>query len=66
MSHGKVGITLEDVSIHLNLPVDGDVVAGSTCLDLGDFYEQLLGRWPDARSMTSGHVRMSWLQRNFG
>lgn len=65
MPSGEVGLTLQDVSIQFGLPIDGHAVTGNTGLVWVDECERLLGVRPDARSISGGRLKMSWLQRVF-
>ncbi|MBA0783088.1 hypothetical protein Gotri_000859, partial [Gossypium trilobum] len=61
---GECTITLEDISLQLDLLVDGDVVTGpvvnanwsATC-------EQLLGKVPN--KFRGNRIEMRWLENNF-
>ncbi|MFQ6666578.1 hypothetical protein Gotur_032878 [Gossypium turneri] len=57
-------ITLEDVALQLNLPIDGAVVTGVVIVgDWSAIYEQLLGNVPD--KFSGSRIKMKWLEDNF-
>jgi len=51
LSCGKATITLQDVSVLLGLPVDGNSLIGSTNIDGIDMCEQYLGVRPNANAL---------------
>ena len=46
MPHGEITITLQDVEVILGLPVDGDIITGSTQKIWPNVYEEFLGFRP--------------------
>ena len=46
MPHGEINITLQDVEVLLELPVDGDVVTGSTQKEWENVCHEFLGFRP--------------------
>ena len=62
-------VTLEDVALHLGLPIDGEVVTRGTDFEvpyLQDMYQWLLGRRLKTRDFDGYGIRLSWLRANFG
>ncbi|MBA0855121.1 hypothetical protein Goshw_009451 [Gossypium schwendimanii] len=60
----RVHYTLEDVQLHLGLPVDGPVVIGSVhTANWRDVCEQLFGRVPE--TIFGAQIDMNWLRRIF-
>ncbi|KAH1055493.1 hypothetical protein J1N35_033558 [Gossypium stocksii] len=65
LSCDECTITLEDVQLQLELPMDGLVVNGSVVIaNWRDVCEQLLGRV--SNTIYGGQIYMNWLKRNFG
>ncbi|KAK5844360.1 hypothetical protein PVK06_000496 [Gossypium arboreum] len=61
---GECTITLEDVSLQLGLPVDGEVVTGPVLsADWSETCEQLLGKVPN--KFKGSRIEMKWLEDNF-
>ncbi|MBA0549879.1 hypothetical protein Golob_020880, partial [Gossypium lobatum] len=61
---GECTITLEDVSLQLGLPVDGEVVTGPVLsADWSATCEQLLGKVPN--KFKGSRIEMKWLEDNF-
>ncbi|KAH1120744.1 hypothetical protein J1N35_003904 [Gossypium stocksii] len=61
---GECTITLEDVSLQLGLPVDGEVVMGPVLsADWSATCEQLLGKVPN--KFKGSRIEMRWLEDNF-
>ena len=69
MYHGECTLTLEDVAMLTDLPVDGDAVyyplerSGPQMLDL---VEEVLGARPMAKDvLQDGRLRIGWLHSTF-
>ncbi|KAH1216004.1 Serine/threonine-protein phosphatase 7 long form [Glycine max] len=63
---GEATITLQDVSVLLGLPVDGNPLIGSTNIDGIDMCEQYLGVRPNANALADGNtLKLSWLASEF-
>ncbi|XP_038998440.1 serine/threonine-protein phosphatase 7 long form homolog [Hibiscus syriacus] len=60
---GECTITLEDVSMHLGLPVDGNVICGVADGDWHSLCEEYLGGIPP--EFNGGRIPLAWLQSNF-
>ena len=61
-------MTLEDVTLHLGLPIDGEAVTGGTDFNipyLQDMYQWLLGRWPKTRDFDGCAIKLGWPRVNF-
>ncbi|KAK5786325.1 hypothetical protein PVK06_040961 [Gossypium arboreum] len=57
-------ITLKDVSLQLNLPIDGDVIMGSiVSVNWSATCEQLLGKM--SNRFRGSRIEMRWLEDNF-
>ena len=59
-------ITLQDVEVMLGLPVDGEVLVGSTELNWSELCLQLLGVSPPPNKLDGSRLNMKWLQDTFG
>lgn len=62
---GECTITLQDVSLHLGLPVDGKAVTGSCTQNWDEVCEQLLGKPIPPNGMVGNQIKFTWLQREF-
>ncbi|KAE8676690.1 putative Integrase-type DNA-binding superfamily protein [Hibiscus syriacus] len=60
---GECTITLENVSMHLELPVDGYVISGMTHGSWTALCREYLGRVP--KSFNGGQIPLNWLDANF-
>ena len=60
---GEATITLQDVALHLGLPIDGDAITGFADDDWGGFCLHLLGVAPDR--FDGGRVSLKWLEETF-
>ncbi|KAE8697240.1 Syntaxin of plants 71 [Hibiscus syriacus] len=60
---GECTITLEDVSMHLGLPVDRDVISGMAHGSWTALCRDYLGRVPE--SFNGGQIPLNWLDVNF-
>ncbi|XP_039069854.1 protein MAIN-LIKE 2-like [Hibiscus syriacus] len=56
---GKCTITLEDISLHWGLLVDGDVISGVADGDYHSLYDKYLGGIPP--NFNGGQILLSWL-----
>ncbi|KAH1228611.1 Serine/threonine-protein phosphatase 7 long form [Glycine max] len=56
LMYGEATITLQDVSVLLGLPVDGNPLIGSTNIDGIDMCEQYLGVRPNANALSDGNT----------
>ena len=59
-------ITLQDVSVMLGLPVDGEALVGTTDLNWFELCLQLLGVSPPPNKQDGSCLNMKWLQDMFG
>ena len=59
-------ITLQDVSVMLGLPVDGEVLVGTTNLNWSELYLQLLSVSPPPNKLDGSRLNMKWFQDMFG
>jgi hypothetical protein len=66
LPHGEMTITLQDVEVMLGLPVDGEVLVGSTELNWSELCLQLLGISPPPNKLDGSRLNMKWLQDTFG
>uniref|UniRef100_A0A2N9GDJ3 Aminotransferase-like plant mobile domain-containing protein n=1 Tax=Fagus sylvatica TaxID=28930 RepID=A0A2N9GDJ3_FAGSY len=66
LPHGEMTITLQDVEVMLGLPVDGEVLVGSTELNWSGLCLQLLGVSPPPNKLDGSRLNMKWLQDTFG
>uniref|UniRef100_A0A2N9GJU2 Aminotransferase-like plant mobile domain-containing protein n=1 Tax=Fagus sylvatica TaxID=28930 RepID=A0A2N9GJU2_FAGSY len=66
LPHGEMTITLQDVEVMLGLPVDGEVLVGSTELNWSELCLQLLGVSPPPNKLDGSRLNMKWLQDTFG
>jgi hypothetical protein len=62
LPHGEMTITLQDVEVMLGLPVDGEVLVGSTELNWSELCLQLLGVSPPPNKLDGSRLNMKWLQ----
>ena len=61
-------MTLEDIALHLWLPINGNVVIGGMNFNvpmLQDMCQWLLRRWPEVGDFDGCAIRLSWLTQNF-
>ena len=61
-------MTVEDVALHLGLPIKGDVAIGGTDFNVPKFqemYQLLLRRLPEPGDFDGCAIRLSWLGHNF-
>ena len=58
-------ITLQDIAMLIGLPVDGDVVTGSTCLDWRHVCYSLLGLTFRDIDIDGQCLHLSWLSQSF-
>uniref|UniRef100_A0A2N9EHH7 Aminotransferase-like plant mobile domain-containing protein n=1 Tax=Fagus sylvatica TaxID=28930 RepID=A0A2N9EHH7_FAGSY len=65
LPHGEMTITLQDVEVMLGLPVDGEVLVGSTELNWSGLCLQLLGVSPPPNKLDGSRLNMKWLQDTF-
>jgi hypothetical protein len=66
LPHGEMTITLQDISVMLGLPVDGEVLVGSTDSNWSELCLQLLGVSPPPNKLDESRLNMKWLQDTFG
>ena len=63
---GECTVTLEDVALHLGLPINGLVVTGTTDLNvqlIQDMCEACLGERPEVNDFIGCAIKLSWLER---
>lgn len=65
LPHGETTVTLEDVSVLLGLPIDGEPVTGFTNGDWVSMCRHLLGIIPPGNVVIGNTIRLSWLNNNF-
>ena len=58
-------ITLQDIAMLIGLPVDGDVVTSSTCLDWRRVCYSLLGITLGDKDIDGQRLHLTWLSRSF-
>jgi len=64
--HGETTVTLEDVVVLLDLPIDGDVVTGPiTVQDIFATFHEHLGVIPPPTVIRGNSIRVSWLNSTF-
>ncbi|KAE8728129.1 Glucose-1-phosphate adenylyltransferase large subunit 1 [Hibiscus syriacus] len=63
LSCGECTITLEDVSMHMRLQVDGDVISGIASGSWTILCRDSLGRVPE--NFIGGRIPLNWLDANF-
>ena len=63
---GEATITLQDMSVLLGLPMDGNPLIGNSNLDWINMCEQYLGVRPDNNALGEGKtLKLSWLASHF-
>ncbi|KAK5785921.1 hypothetical protein PVK06_040543 [Gossypium arboreum] len=63
---GECTVTLEDVTLHFGLPIDGDAVTGvSAIAELTALCYSLLGASPGDADYTFLELKFTWLKANF-
>ena len=74
LSHGEMGITLQDIDVMLGVPIDGLPVTGSVKLDWPVLCLELLGHHPldliphpheNKSILTRARLRVTWLEAQF-
>ncbi|KAF1865390.1 hypothetical protein Lal_00004764 [Lupinus albus] len=66
LPHGECTITLEDVSLQLEVNVNGLPIVGPTYFDWNEICEELLGKVPgDEQDMRGCELKLTWLFDNF-
>jgi flagellar motor switch/type III secretory pathway protein FliN len=58
LPHGEMTITLQDIEVILGLPVDGEVLVGSTKLNWSELCFQLLGVSPPPNKLDGSRLNM--------
>ena len=58
-------ITLQDIAIQVDLPVDGRVLTRSTDEDWNALCGELLGVVPDGNNITGMRLNLNWLIEHF-
>ena len=61
LPHGEMTFTLQDVEVMLGLPVDGEVLVGSTELNWSELCLQLFGASPPPNKLDGSRLNMKWL-----
>ncbi|KAL6343142.1 hypothetical protein AAG906_020931 [Vitis piasezkii] len=64
-TQGECTITLRDIAMLIGLPIDGDVVTGSTCLDWRHVCYSLLGLSPGDTDIDGQRLHLTWLSQSF-
>ena len=57
--------TLQDIAMLIELPIDGDVVTGNTCLDWRCVCCSLLGLTLGDTDIDGQHLHLTWLSQSF-
>jgi len=65
MSLAEITITLEDVSLQLGVPIDGEPITGSSSRNLMELYQELLGDIPPENMFTGNRIKLLWLNTRF-
>jgi len=65
MPLGETTITLEDVSLQLEVSIDGEPVTGGSSRNLLQLCQDLLGDIPPENMITGNSIKLSWLNRRF-
>src|ERR1044072_9115449 len=64
--YGEATIILEDVALHLSLPIEGAPVTGKDTLDWNNLCTRLLGvDLPQKSKGTPGTVSLAWLEKTY-
>ena len=61
---GECSITLQDVSILLDLSVDGELVTGVGSNDWAQLWQDLLGFTPIGTGLKGSRVKLKWLKQH--
>jgi len=62
---GETNVTLEDVSLQLGVPIDGELVTGSSFGNLLELCQELLGDIPPENMFIGNRIKLSWLNSRF-
>jgi len=65
MPLGETTVTLEDVSLQLGMPIDGEPVTGGSSGNLLQLCQDLLGDIPPENMITGNQIKLSWLNSRF-
>ena len=65
MPLGETTVTLEDVSLELGVPIDGEPVTDGSSGNLLQLCQDLLGDIPPENMITGNHIKLSWLNSRF-
>ncbi|XP_014503143.1 protein MAIN-LIKE 1-like [Vigna radiata var. radiata] len=58
-------VTLEDVALQLELPIEGHAITGINSGPLTLFCQQLLGHVPPVNTIRGNRIKLSWLNNTF-
>ena len=65
MPLGETTVTLEDVSLELGVPIDGEPVTDGSSGNLLQLCQDLLGDIPPENMITRNRIKLSWLNSRF-
>lgn len=65
MPQGEATVTLQDVTLQLGLPIDGNAVTGPIVADWGQTCLDLLGAIPPPDCLKGVSMKISWLESAF-
>ena len=63
--YGEATVTLQDVALHLGLPIDGEAVTGVVTAQWAPICLQLLGDVPPAEDLKGSMVKITWFESRF-
>jgi len=65
LPHGESIVTLEDMTLQLDLLIDGEPITIVSSGDLLPLRQQLLGSLPPSNVIKEKTIKLSWLNNNF-